>query len=182
MKTSDYTILVAAIILGAFILLSVCVGGFFLTTNTVLHGLLSGNASAATRTATPSTCVSTEELRAPFSRGVNGVTSQQSYSGHVRITVSGTGQAAGSAYSDAFYLYTDDNGSPISPASPDDFVLTINGQPASYLIPGGDIPTYSLDHVYPFEIAAPEGKLSFGVNDGYSTDNTGAFSISICQQ
>ena len=126
-------------------------------------------------------CLLSEELELPFTRGTGGAASVYTYSGRVEITASGAGQSAGSAYSDAFYLFTDGSGAPIPPEHPDDWILTINSKPAVLWITEGRLPVYNADHVYSFEITAPGGVLVFGIDDGFAGDNTGSLSITICQ-
>ncbi len=59
-------------------------------------------------------------------------------------------------------------------------MLSINGQHAENLIPGGKVPGYRHDHRYTFQIKAPAGQLSFGVGDIYTADNTGSYRIGLC--
>ncbi|MBI5961642.1 MAG: hypothetical protein HY866_23085, partial [Chloroflexi bacterium] len=47
-----------------------------------------------------------ETVIVPFDE-VNPTLTRNEYRGQVRLFIEGTGQAAGTAYSDAFYLYTD---------------------------------------------------------------------------
>jgi hypothetical protein len=49
---------------------------------------------------------SVENLADPFVNGPAGVTTANTYSGLVWIDVTGVGQAAGTQYSDAFYVCT----------------------------------------------------------------------------
>ena len=51
----------------------------------------------------------------PFVNGQNGATTINSYIGSVSLNVSGFGQAAATAYSDAFYVFTNNSGNPIPP-------------------------------------------------------------------
>jgi hypothetical protein len=129
----------------------------------------------------PEGCSSLERLTVPFTGGYNAAYTQYSYQGKIFVTVSGTGQSSGKQYTDAFYLFADGDGSSISPEPPKEWILTINGDPASDLIPNGEIPTYQSDHVYNFSILVPDGILSFGVNDGFAADNTGSYTITLCQ-
>jgi hypothetical protein len=181
MESNGNSSIKAAIILGVFILLAVCIGGFFLLANTAFERILTEIASPRRQVMSRSSCLVTEQLELPFSKGVNGVTSTNSYSGPVQITVAGKGQAAGSAYTDAFYIFTDDKGSSIPPEHPDEWILTINSEFAYYLIQDEQIPPYNDEHFYTFEIEAPKGLLIFGIMDGYAADNSGSFSISVCQ-
>jgi hypothetical protein len=172
----------AAIILGTFILLSVIIGGCCLLTNTILRLSLSESDPVSDRRSPAKTCQLTEEVVLPYSRGNDGVATQFTYAGPVEIIVSGTGQAAGSAHSDAFYLFTDGDGFLITPEELDDWLLTINGDFARAAIIDGRIPAYSDEHIYTFEINAPGGVLHFGIMDGYAVDNAGRLFISLCQK
>jgi len=96
-------------------------------------------------------------------------------------SVSGVGQSSGTAYTDAFYVFTDGEGNQVKPEHPTDWILTINGDFAHYLIPSQEIPAYNEDHTYTFTIDAPGGKLTFGVRDGYSADNTGRYIVTLCK-
>jgi len=168
----------AAIILGAFILLSVCIGGICLIANTTLKQVLSSQNNLSLLS---SRCQVSEELEVPFQKGTNGVTTSNTYSGIIEVTVSGTGQAAGSSYTDAFYLFKDGEGENIPPEPIDESILTINSSLAYTMIPNERRPAYNADHVYSFEIEAPGGVLVLGIKDGYTADNSGALSISLCQ-
>jgi len=127
-------------------------------------------------------CRVTEVLRAPFSSGLNAITTQDVYSGPLLLTVMGTGQASATSYTDAFYVFTDFEGTSISPQHPDDdWILAINSEVAEMYIPDGQIPAFNADHRYTFEINAPGGVLTFGVRDEYTSDNSGGYLISICQ-
>jgi hypothetical protein len=126
--------------------------------------------------------ISSEELEVPFSGGPNAVTTQNSYSGRVLITVSGTGRAAGKQLSDAFYLFTDEQGNTTAPRHPTDrynWLLWINGAHAERFIVGGQVPAYREDHVYTFEIEAPGGLLTFGIGDVGGRDNQGSYQVRV---
>ena len=123
-----------------------------------------------------------ESLVVPFKGGPQAVTTGNAYSGKITLTVTGIGQASGASYTDAFYLLTDWAGNPVPPFHPTwdyNFVLWINGQRAENLIVGQQVPVYRGDHSYTFNINAPGGKLTFGVGDVYTADNTGSYSVSI---
>ena len=118
----------------------------------------------------------TETVTAPFANGPNGTTTVKTYTGSVTINVSGTGQAAETKKSDAFYIFTDNSGNPISPEHHFDFSLCINNQPVDHYVA---IPLYRSDHTYQFTIlvgSSPQ-HLAFGVCDTYTVDNTGSFTI-----
>jgi hypothetical protein len=96
--------------------------------------------------------------------------------------VSGAGQAAGSATTDAFYLFKDGDGENIPPQPIDESILTINSNLAYTMIPNERRPAYNADHVYSFDIEAPGGVLVLGIMDGYTADNSGALSVILCQR
>jgi hypothetical protein len=123
----------------------------------------------------PAATVGGESLVVPFKGGPQAVTTANTYSGIVTLTVTGIGQASGTAYTDAFYLLTDYAGNPVPPTVPNGWTLAINGQLAKVLIPGQQIPAYRSDHLYTFQINAPGGRLTFGVSDTYTADNTGSY-------
>ena len=121
-----------------------------------------------------------EILTVPFQYGTVGVQTSQSYAGTVSITVAGVGQASGTEWSDAFYIYTDSFGNPVNPWHPTwfyNFTLWINGGPAdSFVQP---IPPYNDAHIYNFSIIAPGGPLTFAVGDVVGVDNSGAYTVAI---
>ncbi len=121
-----------------------------------------------------------ETLNVSFKDGATGVATENTYSGLVTIIVQGTGQAGGTAWSDAFYVFTDGEGNNIQPQHPTDFynfTLWINGEPADTLVK--PIPPFNADHVYQFTIRAPGGRLRFAVGDVYVVDNSGYFTVQI---
>jgi hypothetical protein len=120
-----------------------------------------------------------ESLVVPFAGGIQAVTTGNEYSGSVTLTVTGIGQASGTAYTDAFYLLTDSAGNPVPPTIPNGWTLAINGNLAKELIPGQQVPAYQSNHSYTFQIDAPGGRLTFGVHDTYTLDNTGSYSVII---
>ena len=113
-------------------------------------------------------------------KGTSGVATRHTYSGTVWLIIAGIGQAAGQSYSDAFYLYADASGAYLPPENPDEFILTINQDLAQSVITGGRIPEFRDDHIYTVEINAPGGVLTFGIADGFSVDNSGGYSVFIC--
>jgi hypothetical protein len=116
-----------------------------------------------------------ERLTVPFTAGEAGVQTVNSYSGRVMVTVWGTGQAAGTQWSDAFYIFTDYDGNPVEPWHMPGFILWINGSPVDDFVRW--IPPYNPLHVYMFLINVPEGLLNFGVGDLGVGDNTGEYQI-----
>jgi parallel beta-helix repeat protein len=128
----------------------------------------------------PGGCRDGENLDAPFTSGLNGARSQLTYRGLATITVSGVGQASAQNYSDAFYVFAGAAGNPVTPTHTNEFALTINGRPAHDFIARRAVPAYRLDHRYTFRVNAPQGPLTFGVGDGFTSDNTGAYRVGLC--
>ena len=119
-----------------------------------------------------------ERLTVPFKNGDIGVQTVNSYSGRVLVKVRGIGQAAGAAWSDAFYILTDDEGNPVEPVHPMEWfnwTLWINGGPVDAFV--NPIPPYNPDHVYVFHINVPEGPMTFAVGDSWTIDNAGEYQI-----
>ncbi len=141
-----------------------------------------GNATATVSAgATATASVPPQEVvLVPFINGTSGVQTAHSYHGTITISISGVGQASASQYSDAFYIYTDSAGNPITPVHPTQYynwTLWINGGPADNFV--SPIPPYNPSHVYTFTINAPGGPLNFAVGDTYTSDNTGAYKVTI---
>ena len=155
----------------------------------VVPPVIVGNAPTATAVpatptatavpATPTATTSAKEapLTVPFIN-TNGVTSVQSYTGPTTITVSGTGQAQGKQFSDAFYLYANGKGQATSPVhSKGNGSLCIDSKPIDNYVQ--TIPTYNPEHTYTITLNAPGGPIKFGVCDAPANfgDNTGSFTI-----
>lgn len=122
-----------------------------------------------------------ETLTVPFIQGTKGIQTQQVYKEDVTIIVSGVGQADGTNWSDAFYIYTDKFGiatKPLHPATRYNEMLWINGQPADAFL-AQTVPPFRADHTYKFTINAPVGHLIFAVGDKYPKDNSGSYTITI---
>lgn len=133
----------------------------------------------------PLAAASAETITATFTQPDGGVTVGY-YSGFVNVTVSGIGQAGGSDYNDAFYVFTGGSGgSPyyqLTFSTTTLFVLDAV-QDAVNFIPTGR-PAYDPSHVYSFILdtgTATPSQLHFGVSDGGYGDNTGAFTITVTQ-
>jgi hypothetical protein len=119
-----------------------------------------------------------EALIIPFVNGNLGVQTVNSYSGRILVKVTGTGQASGTQWSDAFYVFTDYDGNPMEPWHPEleyNFTLWINGGVVDAFLE--QIPPYNPDHVYVFQIDVPEGPLTFAVGDAYTIDNAGEYRV-----
>jgi len=113
--------------------------------------------------------------------GLPGVQTRHSFSRTVLITVSGTGHVSAKENSDAFYVYNDIFGKPLSPPNAAScWVLYINGQHASLL---AGLPVYTSTHVYKFSISLNQsGPITFGVCDGRAADNSGGYTITVQQK
>ena len=143
--------------------------------------LLASAAVLGALAAAPSQAV--ETLTAVFTQADGGVT-VNSYSGTVKVTVSGTGQSLGSQTNDAFYLFDP----PVHDSSYYQLTFgttTLTGfnpaQNAVNFIVGG-LPAYNASHVYTFLLntgLAVPGQLHFGVGDGNFGDNSGAYRITV---
>ena len=119
-----------------------------------------------------------ENFAVPFTS--SGVSTTNSYSGTVTISVSGTGQAGSTKHSDAFYYYTNASDNPVTPTHPSCWVLYINGQLATNFT---SLPSYNQyqNHFYTFQINVPAGQITFDVCDNYRSDNTGQYYITVTQ-
>jgi hypothetical protein len=119
-----------------------------------------------------------ERLTVPFESGHIGVQTVHSFSGQVLVKVSGIGQASGTQWSDAFYVFTDYDGNPMEPWHPEEwfnFTLWINGGPVDAFLE--EIPPYNPRHIYVFQIKVPAGPLTFAVGDAYTIDNSGQYKL-----
>ena len=120
----------------------------------------------------------------------HGVSTVESYSGLVLVSVTGVGQAESHYHNDAFYLYDAGDGKP--PRADPYFDQLIFGTAPFEPSPAnnakrklvGVLPPYNPAHSYTFvldtSLQAP-GRLFFGVGDRGFEDNTGAFTIQIVQ-
>jgi parallel beta-helix repeat protein len=124
-------------------------------------------------------CQGGEIVTAPFQNGWSGVTTSLTYQGLATIAVTGVGQASGTTYSDAFYLFAQGNGTPITPSHPQEWALALNGQKIDNFLVGG-VPAYRPDHRYVVRLRVPAGPLTFGVSDGFGGDNSGQYTIGLC--
>lgn len=131
-----------------------------------------------------------EIVSASFLQADGGV-STGLYSGVVQIQVSGVGQSAGTRFNDAFYIYTDVAGAPVTPVHDQSFyqltfglstlVAVTPSQNAVNFIIGG-LPAYNPSHIYSFLLDTGTNvptALHFGVGDGQFSDNSGAYRIVI---
>ena len=140
----------------------------------------------------------TESLSTPFT-SITGQATANAYSGYVLVNVSGTGQSAGAAYNDAFYVLG--SGSPSH--DPSYYQIRYSTAPMSAFEPQFDaynfivydaiagtqvnfpyVPAYQASNTYSFVLPVPGGGpsvLYFGVSDGDYSDNTGSYSITVTQ-
>lgn len=116
-----------------------------------------------------------ERIIVPFVNGRIGTMTKQSYGGRVSITVSGSGKAAATQESDAFYIFTDTRGRAKPPEHVPDFSIWINGRPADESIE--QVPAYRSDHVYTIVIQVSRAPINLAIGDALSGDNTGAFEV-----
>lgn len=118
----------------------------------------------------------------PFISGTTGVQTSQSYSGLIGVSVSGVGQASGTEWSDAFYVYTNSEGEPVEPHHPQElfnFTLWIDHQPADNIVQ--PIPLFNDTHEYTFFMETSGNPIHFGVGDVFTIDNTGNYTITVSQ-
>jgi hypothetical protein len=154
----------------------------------IKHALAAG-ALAALFTAP---AFASETVIAPFTMPDGAVTTG-TYDNIVQITVSGVGQSAGTDFNDAFYVYTDGSGNPVTPFNdPSFYQLTFGTTTLVPLDPAqdiknflvGPIPAFDSGHTYTFDIntgVSMPTQLHFGVSDGDFADNSGAYTIRITQ-
>lgn len=156
-------------------------------------GIISGIALASSAQA------QTETLTAIFTTPDGGVTTNF-YSGDVLVNVTGVGQSYSTAFNDAFYVYRDQAGNPITPSNPyinptnplglafyqlafsPNTLTARDTNEAAFLSVVGGLPAYKSSHDYTFILNTGlnvPGKLHFGVTDGQYSDNTGAFTIKV---
>jgi hypothetical protein len=123
-----------------------------------------------------------ETIIVPFASGTTGVQTSQSYSGLIGVSVSGVGQASGTEWSDAFYVFTNSEGELVEPHHPQElfnFTLWIDHAPADNIIQS--IPPYNDTHEYTFFFEASGNPIHFGVGDVFTIDNTGNYTITVSQ-
>lgn len=123
-----------------------------------------------------------ETIKVPFESGTSGVQTTQSYDGEITVSVSGVGQASGTEWSDAFYIFTNSAGQPVEPYHPLEyynFTLWIEGGPADIHVK--PIPEYNEAHTYVFFLRSSGNPINFGVGDVFTIDNTGHYTITISE-
>jgi hypothetical protein len=122
-----------------------------------------------------------ESIAVPFNK-IEPTYTQKLYSATLTLIISGTGQAGGTDWSDAFYLYAHGDGTPYEPPITEHFDLEIDGQRA--IITLGlreNPPPYSSYHVYTvtYNVGAGARPIAFRISDSIVDDNTGEFNIEI---
>jgi len=126
----------------------------------------------------PQVTPSPETVTIPLNRVISTLTLHD-FRGKVRLIIAGTGQIEGTAFSDALYRYTDDQGQPLDPPPPSTFPLKIDGRPVHNVT---DEPLdYQDDHVYTliYDAGSDAHALSFGISDTNARDNTGEITIEV---
>ncbi|MBC7811252.1 MAG: hypothetical protein H7175_08900 [Burkholderiales bacterium] len=120
----------------------------------------------------------TETLDVPFT-GYTPMMTAGDYSGEVLVIVSGTGQASGVDYTDAFYRFTGGDVLLEIPVEANEFGLEIDGNLAPEAL--GFTPKYASDHVYVFtyDVGNEPRPIGFRIAEGALADNTGAFVVRI---
>jgi hypothetical protein len=122
----------------------------------------------------------TETIIVPFNR-TEPTWTREAYSGVVYLLIRGTGQAAGSDFSDAFYQYTQD-GQPLSVPRTHQFDLEIDGNRAIIMLGlEKNPPRYNLRHVYEatYFVGETPRQIAFRISDFTTDDNTEEFTIGI---
>jgi hypothetical protein len=122
-----------------------------------------------------------ETLTIPFDRDTPVRTTFR-YRGNVRLLIEGTGQAAGTAYTDAFYAYANADGTPLETPQLADSGLVINGTAALAALELADKPLpYNADHFYTavYDVGFELHTITFQVADATPEDNTGAYTITV---
>ena len=109
-----------------------------------------------------------------------GVSTQHTYSGTVSIIVSGYGRASSPEYSDAFYIYTDTSGNPLStPHTSTCLIMYINGNTADSSV---GLPNYESSHTYSVTMNVSQpGTINFGIC-GQPSDHVGYLIVTVQQQ
>ena len=127
--------------------------------------------------------VQSESITVPFNK-IEPIYSTYAYSDTVQLIIEGTGQAGGKHYSDAFYLYAHEDGSPYEPPLLEHFDLEIDGQGAIYSLNRLDNPPkYDDTHRYSVEyfVGDLSRPIRFRISDSIVDDNSGEFRITIYQ-
>jgi len=138
----------------------------------VLIGTFSSSGSKPKSTPSP------DRVTVPLNRVISTLT-QHEFRGKVRLIIAGTGQIEGTALSDAFFRYTDDQGQPLDPPQASAFPLKIDGTPATDV--SAEPFEYQEDHVYTliYDAGSDSHAISLGLSDPNARDNTGEFTIDV---
>lgn len=101
------------------------------------------------------------------------------YSGTVTLLIHGIGQAGGSDWSDAFYLYERGDGRPFDPPTLGQFAMELDGDMLHIAL--GTTPPYNADHVYrvAYDAGSTPRPLAFRNTDLATTDNRGLYTVEI---
>jgi hypothetical protein len=121
-----------------------------------------------------------ETITIPFDK-IETTYSQYAYQDRVTLVIAGTGQAAGSDFSDAFYQFTQ-HGQPLAQPLLGQFDLEIDGQRAiDTLGLRENPPTYTRSHRYTvtYNVGETPRSIAFRISDSIVDDNSGTFTIQI---
>ena len=125
-----------------------------------------------------------EIITVPFNQA-SATQTACTYTGLVHLVIEGTGQAGGSDYSDAFYLYAHEDGTPYETPILEHFDLEIDGERAIYRLNLVDSPpTYNPEHVYAvdYQLGDTPRVINFRISDSIVDDNTGEFRITVSNE
>jgi len=145
----------------------------------------------------------TESMSATFTAADGGI-SVGTYSGLVKVKVSGIGESLATQLNDAFYVYTDGSHNPIAPShNASYYQLAFDTSTLTAFTPSQDakhfirydvdagtevtptyLPGYRSDHTYTVVLdtgTATLSNLHFGVSNGNFSDNSGQYNIELTQ-
>ena len=147
-----------------------------------MKSLLIG-AAALTLTAVAAPAQAAETLVATFTQPDGGQTTQ-TYSGIVRVLVTGTGQSNGTRFNDAFYdvLTGTRDGSFYQLTFGTTTLVPLNPAQNAVNFLVGPLPAFSPTNTYQFLLntgTSTPSILHFGVGDGQFADNSGAYTITV---
>jgi hypothetical protein len=157
----------ALILFIALLLLGVIVGGLMLNKQLQSQVVLPAGVS--------------EVVTVRFDRALPTYT-QHEYSGKVTLLISGTGQAGGNSMSDAFYLFTDEQGNLRNPPQTEAFDLEIDGRRAIITLGLRDNPPmFTANHTYSvsYDVGPTPRRIAFRISDLIVDDNKGMFTVQI---
>jgi hypothetical protein len=134
-----------------------------------------------TVTPTPVPFTGTESLTVDFAN-INPACTQHQYTGLVNLDVTGSGQAGGKDWSDAFYLYQHSDGTAYDRPQTEMFDLEIDGRRAIETLGLlNNPPAYNPDHHYQviYNLGKVIKPICFRISDYNVGDNKGEFQITV---